>query len=139
LGYQSDNLDPFTRHLAADELRVPYGAADADETFLLDFFIGSMSRNHQAYGKYGAPDLTGTTLTLYGKHRKTRTVEITERMADAIRERRKRNKSTRLFVSRNGRPTNTCSGDCRTSRKRRRQRPHTDFISCARLAPADGT
>jgi hypothetical protein len=45
LGYQSDNLDPFTRHLAADELRVPYGAADADETFLLDFASSDGRRN----------------------------------------------------------------------------------------------
>jgi integrase len=86
-----------------DELDVLYGAADAEETFLLDFFVGSMARDHEAYGKYGDPDLTGTTLTLYGKHH-TRTVEITERLADAIRNRRKRNKSTRLFVNRNGKP-----------------------------------
>jgi hypothetical protein len=38
--------------------------------------IGSMARDHEAYGKYGHPDLTGTTLTLYGKQKKTRTVEI---------------------------------------------------------------
>jgi integrase len=87
-----------------DELDVLYGAADANEIFLLDFLIGSMARDHEAYGKYGDPDLTGTTVTLYGKHHKTRTVEITERLADAIRERRKRNKSTRLFVNRNGKP-----------------------------------
>jgi len=47
-----------------DELDVLYGAADAVETFLLDFFIGSMARDHEAYGKYGHADLTGTTLTL---------------------------------------------------------------------------
>jgi integrase len=76
-----------------DELDVLYGAADADETFLLDFFIGSMARDHEAFGKYGDPDLTGTTLTLYGKHHKTRTVEITLRLADAIRVRRKRSNS----------------------------------------------
>jgi integrase len=87
-----------------DELDVLYAAADAEETFLLDFFTGSMARDHEAYGKYGDPDLTGTTLTLYGKHHKTRTVEVTERLGDAIRNRRKRNKSTRLFVNRNGKP-----------------------------------
>ena len=47
---------------------------------------------------------TATTLTLYGKHHKTRTVEITKRLAGAIRERRRRNNSERLFLSRNGRP-----------------------------------
>src|SRR5215470_768100 len=34
-------------------------------------FIGGMARDHEGYGKYGDPDLTGTTLTLYGKHHKT--------------------------------------------------------------------
>jgi integrase len=86
-----------------EELNALYGTANTDEIFLLDFFIGSMARDHEGYGKYGDPDLTGTTLTLYGKHHKTRTVEITERLADAIRARRKRNKSTRLFINRNGR------------------------------------
>src|SRR4029077_16396211 len=84
------------------ELEVLYGAADAEETFLLDFFIGSMARDHEAYGKYGHPDLTGTTLTLYGKQKKTRTVEISQRLADAIRGRRKRSNSKALFVNRNG-------------------------------------
>jgi integrase len=71
-----------------DELSVLY-AADAEETFLLDFFIGSMARDHEAYGcRYR--DLTGTTLTVYGKQDKTRTVEISERLAGAINARRKR-------------------------------------------------
>jgi integrase len=86
------------------ELDVLYAAADAEETFLLDFFIGSMARDHEAYGKYGHPDLTGTTLTLYGKHHKTRTVEITQRLADGIRARRKRSDSKGLFLNRNGKP-----------------------------------
>jgi hypothetical protein len=45
-----------------DELSIVYGAADAEETFLLDFFIGSIARDHEAYGcRYR--DLTGTTLS----------------------------------------------------------------------------
>jgi integrase len=87
-----------------DELDVLYGAADAEEAFLLDFFIGSMVRDHEGHGKYGDPDLTGTTLTLYGKHHKTRTVEITRRLADGIRARRKRSNSEALFVNRKGNP-----------------------------------
>jgi integrase len=72
-----------------DELSVLYGAADAEETSLLDFFIGTMARDHEAYGcRYR--DLTGTTLTLYGKRDKTRTVEISQRLSDAINARRKR-------------------------------------------------
>lgn len=48
-----------------DELSLLYGAADPEESFLLDFFIGSMARDHEAYGcRYR--DLTGATLTLYG-------------------------------------------------------------------------
>lgn len=86
------------------ELDVLYGAGDAEAKFLLDFFIGSMARDHEAYGKYDHPDLTGTTLTLYGKHHKTRTIEINQRPADAIRERRKRSNSKALFVNRNGKP-----------------------------------
>ena len=46
-----------------DELAVLYGAADAEETFLLDFFIGSMARDHEAYGKYGRPELGNLTST----------------------------------------------------------------------------
>lgn len=87
-----------------DELDVLYGAANEGETFLLDFFIGSMARDHEAYGKYRDPDLTGTTLTLFGKQNKTRTVEISQRLADAIRERRKRTKSKALFLNRKGNP-----------------------------------
>jgi len=87
-----------------DELDLLYGAADAEEAFLLDFFIGSMVRDHEGHGKYGDPDLTGTTLTLYGKHHKTRTVEITQRLADGIRARRKRSNSEALFVNRKGNP-----------------------------------
>ncbi len=34
-----------------DELDLLYGAANAEETFLLDFFLGSMARDHEAYGK----------------------------------------------------------------------------------------
>jgi integrase len=87
-----------------DELDVLYGAADCEERFLLDFFIGTMARDHETYGKHGHPELTGTILTLYGKHHKTRTVEITQRLADAIRERRKRRNSEALFVDRKGKP-----------------------------------
>jgi Phage integrase family len=94
-------LDRFADGIRNGTIRIVdvlYGAADAEETFLLDFFIGSMARDHEAYGKYGHPDLTGTALTPYGKHHKTRTVEINRRLADAIRERRKRSNSKALFV-----------------------------------------
>jgi integrase len=45
------------------ELDVLYAHADPEDRFLLDFFIGTMARDHEAYGcRYS--DLTGVTLTL---------------------------------------------------------------------------
>ena len=46
-----------------NELCLLYGHANEKERFLLDFFIGSMVRDHEAYGCCYS-DLTGTTLTL---------------------------------------------------------------------------
>ena len=80
-----------------------YGHANEKERFLLDFFLGSMVRDHEAYGCCYS-DLTGTTLTIRGKQHKTRTVEISPRLADAINERRKHSKSEYLFPNRYGRP-----------------------------------
>jgi integrase/recombinase XerD len=90
-----------------EELAILYGEADEDERFLLDFFIGTMVRDHEAQiAKYS--DLTGTTLTVHGKQHKTRTVEISQRLALAIRERkeaaRKNGGSELLFPNGNGRP-----------------------------------
>lgn len=90
-----------------EELAVLYREADEDERFLLDFFIGTMVRDHEAQiAKYS--DLTGTTLTVHGKQHKTRTVEVCERVALAIRERgeaaRKNGGSELLFPNGNGRP-----------------------------------
>ena len=86
-----------------NELSVLYGHTNEKERFLLDFFIGSMVRDHEAYGCCYS-DLTGTTLTVRGKQHKTRTVEISTRLADAINERRKHSKSEYLFPNRYGRP-----------------------------------
>jgi site-specific recombinase XerD len=110
-----------------EELDVLYGAADAEETFLLDFFIGSMARDHEAYGKYGHPDLTGTTLTLYGKQHKTRTVEISQRLADAIRGRRKRSNSKALFVNLNGKPDQHLLRNLQNIAKRAGAEFHTEL------------
>lgn len=90
-----------------EQLAVLYREADEDERFLLDFFIGTMVRDREAQiAKYS--DLTGTTLTVHGKQHKTRTVEISQRLALAIRERgeaaRKNGGSELLFPNGNGRP-----------------------------------
>jgi integrase len=74
-----------------DELDVLYGHANAEDTFSLDFFIGTMARDHEAY-RCRYRDLR-TTLNLYGKHHKTRTVEISQRLVDTINDRRKRKKA----------------------------------------------
>jgi hypothetical protein len=57
-----------------------YGHANAEERFLLDFFIGSMVRDHEGYG-FPYTELTGVTLTIRGRQHKTRTVEISPRLA----------------------------------------------------------
>jgi integrase len=90
-----------------EELAVLYREADEDERFLLYFFIGTMVRDHEAQmAKYS--DFTGTTLTVHGKQHKTRTVEISQRLALAIRERgeaaTKNGGSELLFPNGNGRP-----------------------------------
>jgi integrase len=90
-----------------EELAVLYREADEDERFLLDFFIGTMVRDHEAQiAKY--TDLTGTTLTVHGKQHKTRTVEVSQRIALAIRKRgkaaTKNGGSELLFPNGNGRP-----------------------------------
>ena len=109
-----------------DELDVLYGSADAEETFLLDFFIGSMARDCEAYGcRYR--DLTGTTLTIYGKQHKTRTVEISPRLADAINARRKRSNSELLFPNGNGKPNQHLLRDLQSLAKRAGAKFHTEL------------
>jgi integrase len=84
-----------------EELSLLYSHADDEERFLLDFFVGSMARDAEAHNCRYA-DLTGTTLTLYGKQHKTRTVEISPRLAAAIVDRGSRSKSEYLFTNTEG-------------------------------------
>jgi site-specific recombinase XerD len=74
-----------------EELELLYSHADPGETFLLDFFLGTMARKQEA-ATCRYQDLTGTTLKLTGKFNKTRTVEISSRLAASINERRKTSK-----------------------------------------------
>lgn len=123
-----------------DELSVLYGAADPEETFLLDFFIGSMARDHEAHGcRYR--DMTGTTLTLYGKQDKTRTVEISERLADAINARRKRlgaGPNDLLFPNGNGNPTSTSCVIFKQSPSEQGRSLRLSCTSCAKPERAGG-
>ena len=89
-----------------DELGALYVHPNAEGIFLLDFFIGTMARDHEGH-RCRYRDLTGTTLTVYGKHHKTRTVEVSQRLADTINDHRKRKKAGHddlLFANRNGKP-----------------------------------
>jgi integrase len=69
----------------------------------LDYFLGSMARDSEAY-KCHYSDLAGVTLIIRGKQDKTHTVEISPRLASAIVERSKRSKSEYLFPNRKGKP-----------------------------------
>jgi len=60
-----------------------------------------MVRDHEGYGSRYS-DLTGVTLTIRGKQHKTRTVEISPRVAAEINGRRKRSDSEYLFPNRKG-------------------------------------
>jgi integrase len=109
-----------------DELTLLYSHADPDERFLLDFFIGSMVRDSEAFGcRYR--DLTGTTLTIYGKQHKTRTVEISPRLAAAINERRKHSKSELIFPNGNGNPDQHLIRDLQNLAKRAGAKFHTEI------------
>jgi len=113
-----------------EELAVLYREADEDERFLLNFFIGTMVRDHEAQmAKYS--DLTGTTLTVHGKQHKTRTVEISQRLALAIRERgeatTKNGGSELLFPNGNGRPNTHLLDDLQGLAERAGAKFHTEL------------
>ncbi len=108
------------------ELDVLYSYADAEERFMLDFFLGTMARDHEAFGcRYS--DLSGTTLTLYGKQHKTRTVEISPRLAEIILERRKHSKSELLFPNTLGKPDTHLLRKLQNLAKRSEAKFHTEL------------
>lgn len=94
-----------------------------------------MARDHEAYYcRYG--DLTATTLTIYGKQHKTRTVEISPRLADTINARRKRvsaGPDDLLFVNRKGKPNKHLLRDLQSLAKRAAAKFHTERHKLARL------
>jgi integrase/recombinase XerD len=100
-----------------DELSLLYGHANTEERFLMDFFIGSMVRDHEGYGsRYN--DLTGVTLTIRGKQHKTRTVEISPRLAANIVNLGSRSESEYLFPNRKGKPDQHLLRDLQSLAKR---------------------
>ena len=91
----------------------------SDETAL-------MARNNEAANcKY--TDLSGTTLTLYGKQHKTRTVEISQRLADSIAARRNSSKSELLFPNRVGKPDTKMCRSLQNLAKRAGAKFHTEL------------
>jgi integrase/recombinase XerD len=111
-----------------NELSVLYGHANEKERFLLDFFIGSMVRDHEAYGCCYS-DLTGTTLTIRGKQHKTRTVEIIP--GSPMRSTSAGNTANPNTCSRIDTvvPTPTCFTNCKVSPAGRRRSSIASFTS----------
>jgi integrase len=109
-----------------EELALLYQHANDEERFLLDFFIGTMARDAEAH-KCKYRDLTGTTLTLYGKQNKTRTVEISPRLAASIAERRKTSKHELLFVNGEGNPNQHLLRDLQDLAKRAGAKFHCEL------------
>ncbi len=99
---------------------------DAEERFLMDFLIGSMGRDHEAYGSRYS-DLTGVTLTIRGKQYKTRTVEISPRLAANIVDRGSRSESVYLFPNRKGKPDLHLLRDVQSLAKRAGAKFHTEL------------
>jgi integrase len=115
------------------ELDVLYSHADTEERFMLDFFLGTMARDHEAYGcRYS--DLSGTTLTLYGKQHKTRTVEISPRLAGIIGERRKHSKSELLFPNSKNKPDTHLLRKLQNLAKRSEAKFHTELHKLRKTA-----
>lgn len=86
-----------------EQLSLLYQHATTEEQFLLDFYLGTMARNAEVcHARY--ENLTGTTLTIYGKQHKTRTVEISPRLAKAIRGRESKSRFEYIFPNGNGGP-----------------------------------
>ena len=92
----------------------------------VDFFLGSMVRDHEGYG-FRYTELTGVALTIRGKQRKARTVEISSRLASEINERRKRSNSEYLFPNRKGKPNQHLLRDLQDLAKKAGTRFHTEL------------
>jgi integrase len=122
------------------ELGLLYSYADTDETFLMDFYLGSMARESEgSHCKF--TDLTGTSLTVIGKQKKRRIIEIPESLANTIREREKTSKSEWLFPNGCGRPNENLLAVLQNMAKRAGAKFHTEIhklrkTGASRLAAA---
>jgi integrase len=116
-----------------EELALLYSHANDEERFLMDFFLGSMARDAEAH-KCKYTHLTGTTLTIYGKQNKTRTVEISPRLAAAIAARRKTSKHEYLFVNREGNPNQHLLRDIQDLAEKAKATFHTELHKLRKTA-----
>ena len=102
------------------------GTPMAKNDFCWTFSSSSMVRNHEGYG-FRYTELTGVTLTISGKQRKTLTVEISPRLAAEINNRRKRSNSEYLFPNRKGKPNQHLLRDLQDLAKKPGARFHTEL------------
>lgn len=109
-----------------DELAVLYRHANPEELFLLNFFIGTMARDSEAANcRY--QDLTGTTITIYGKQHKTRTVEISDGLRKAIKARREGSDCEYIFPNGECKPNMHLLRDLQSLAKRAGAKFHTEL------------
>lgn len=94
-----------------DELALLYAHADAEERFLLDYFLGSAVRDGEgAHAEY--TDLKGNTLEIRRKphlnwkpkKHHCRKITIPQSLANAVRENEKTATSTLIFPNSEGKP-----------------------------------
>jgi integrase len=122
--YPSYDEKPVKAH-SDQELDVLYAAANGEERFLLDFFLGTAVRDGEAaHAEY--TDLTGNVLEVKRKphlgwspkKHVMRRITIPSSLADAIRERQKKSDSPLIFVNGGGRPNGHLLRDLQELAKR---------------------
>ena len=124
---------PVRAHTNA-ELAVLYAAANSEERFLLDYFLGSAVRDGEAaYSEY--TDLTGNVLEIrrklhlnwHPKKHVQRKVTIPQALADAIRARQATSSSTLIFPNGGGKPNQHLLRDLQDLAKKAGAEFHTEL------------
>jgi hypothetical protein len=117
-----------------DELSLLYGHANAEERFLLDFFIGSMVRDHEGYGSRYS-DLTGVTLTIRGKQHKTRPSKSVQGLPGKLTNVASAATPNISFSTARENRTSICFRTCRALPRKRGRNSTRNYINCARREP----
>jgi len=117
-----------------DELALLYEHADAEERFLLDYFLGSGVRDGDAaHAEFS--DLRGKTLEIKRKphlnwkpkKHHCRKITIPQLLADAIREREKKGSPTLIFPNGEGKPNQHLLRDLQDLAERAGAKFHTEL------------